>query len=401
MRSDIPKVLHRVGSETMLGKVISSLERSGITDIITVVGYGAEEVERLFKGRVRFVRQAELLGSGDALKQAMGSLKEGEGRVLVTCGDTPLITDATYRRLVETSVREKTACAVLSCIAPDPASYGRIVRGEDGGVKKIVEEKDASAGEKKINEVNVGTYCFDGTDLKDYIDGIRINEKKKEFYLTDIVDILARNGKKVVSTSCDYDEAIGINSRKDLAEASKMANNRMIEKLMESGVTVVDPDNTYIDDSAEVGRDTIIYPNTVIEKDVKIEEGCRIGPFARLRPGTRVAKRAEIGNFVELCRTEIGEDTKVKHHTYLGDTLVGKNVNIGAGTITANYDGKNKYRTVIKDGAFIGVGAVIIAPVTIGESARVGAGSVITKNKDIPAGVTVAGVPARPLGKKK
>jgi bifunctional UDP-N-acetylglucosamine pyrophosphorylase/glucosamine-1-phosphate N-acetyltransferase len=401
MRSDIPKVLHRIGSETILGKVISSLERSGVTDIIAVVGHGAEEVERLFKDRARFVRQTELLGSGDALKQAMGSLKEGRGHVLVTCGDTPLITDETYKRLAETSARERTSCVVLSCIAQAPASYGRIVRDKDGNVKKIVEEKDASAGEKKINEVNVGTYCFDRADLKEHIARIKINEKKKEFYLTDMVDILAKSGKKIISVSCDFDEAIGINSRKDLAEANKMANTRTIERLMESGVTVIDPDNTYIDDSVEVGRDTIIFPNTVIEKDVKIEGGCRIGPFARLRPGTRVAKGAEIGNFVELCRTEIGENTKVKHHTYLGDTVVGKNVNIGAGTITANYDGKDKYRTVIKDNAFIGVGAVLIAPVTVGEDARVGAGSVVTKNKDVPAGGTVIGVPARPLDKKK
>jgi bifunctional UDP-N-acetylglucosamine pyrophosphorylase/glucosamine-1-phosphate N-acetyltransferase len=397
MKSDMPKVLHRVGSQTILGKVVSSLKKAGVSDIIAVVGHGAEQVEALFKDEIKFVRQPELLGSGDALKRAAEKMTGTGSDVLVTCGDAPLITDTTYKKLMEAKSARGASCAILTCRVDDPASYGRVVRGSGDEVLRIVEEKDASEEEKKIDEINVGTYCFSRSELKEHINDIELNEKKKEFYLTDIVEILARNGKKVVSESCDPGEAIGINSRKDLAEANKMAYKKKLEELMDSGVTIVDPDNTYVDDEAEVGRDTVIFPNTVIEKDVKVAEGCRIGPFARLRPGTRVAENAEIGNFVELCRTQIGRNTKVKHHTYLGDTVVGEDANIGAGTITANYDGKDKFQTVIENEAFIGVGAVLIAPVKIGKGAKVGAGSVVTKNKDVPAGGTVVGVPARPF----
>ena len=397
MKSDVPKVLHKVGSRTILGKVVSSLKKAGVNDIIAVIGHGAEQVEALFKDEIKFVRQPELLGSGDALKRAAEKMAATGSDVLVTCGDAPLITDATYKKLMEARSARGASCAILTCRVEDPASYGRVVRGSGGEVLRIVEQKDASEEEKRIDEINVGTYCFSRAELKEHINDIELNEKKKEFYLTDIVEILANNGKKVVSESCDPGEAIGINSRKDLAEANKMAYRKKLEELMDSGVTIVDPGNTYVDDEAEVGRDTIIFPNTVIEKDVKVAGGCRIGPFARLRPGTRVAENAEIGNFVELCRTQIGRNTKVKHHTYLGDTVVGEDANIGAGTITANYDGKDKFQTVIEDKAFIGVGAVLIAPVKIGKGAKVGAGSVVTKNKDVPAGGTVVGVPARPF----
>ncbi|MGB2601371.1 MAG: NTP transferase domain-containing protein [Candidatus Omnitrophota bacterium] len=397
MKSSVPKVLHRVGSETILGKVVASLKKAGVNDIIAVVGHKAEQVEALFKDDMRFVRQPELLGSGDALKRAAEKITDTGGDVLVTCGDAPLITGSIYKKLIDAKLTEKASCAILTCRMEDPTSYGRVVRGEDNTVLRIVEEKDASEEERKIDEINVGTYCFSRAELKKHINDIELNENKKEFYLTDIVEVLTRNGKKIVSESCSSTEAIGINSRKDLAVANKMAYKKKLEELMDSGVTIIDPDNTYIDDMAEIGRDTVIFPNTVIEKDVKVAEGCRIGPFARLRPGTRVSESVEIGNFVELCRTQIGKNTKVKHHTYLGDTVVGEDANIGAGTITANYDGKDKFQTVIEDNAFIGVGVVLIAPVKIGKGAKVGAGSVVTKNKDVPAGGTVVGVPARPF----
>ncbi|MFQ5952323.1 MAG: bifunctional N-acetylglucosamine-1-phosphate uridyltransferase/glucosamine-1-phosphate acetyltransferase [Candidatus Omnitrophota bacterium] len=397
MKTEIPKVLHRVGSKTILDRIVSNFKKAGIKKIIAVVGYKAELVEKAFEDEVDFVRQPELLGSGNALACAVEHIKDPDPEILVTCGDTPLITAETYERLIKAYLQEKVSCGFLTCRVQEPLSYGRIVRDKSGEIERIVEEKDASNEEKKINEINVGTYCFRGSELREFINAIEINKKKKEFYLTDIVEILARNGKKVLTQECGAEEAIGINSRKDLAEVNKMVNQKTIEKLMESGVTVIDPDNAYIDETAEIGKDTIIFPGTVIERDVKIADNCKIGPFARLRPGTRISRGAEVGNFVELCRAEIGEGAKVKHHTYLGDTVVGKDANIGAGTITANYDGKNKYPTVIGEGAFIGVGAILIAPVKIGKNAQVGAGSVVTKNKDVKDGQTVVGVPARPF----
>jgi bifunctional UDP-N-acetylglucosamine pyrophosphorylase/glucosamine-1-phosphate N-acetyltransferase len=376
------------------------LKQAGINDIVAVVGYKAELVEEAFGKAVSFVRQPELLGSGNALACAVKGLKDKGADILVTCGDVPLIEASTYEGLLREHLQAGASCTFLTCNMKDPSSYGRIVRDAQGNAQKIVEEKDASEKEKNIKEINVGTYCFKSAELGRHIDDIELNEKKKEFYLTDIVEIFVRNGEKVLTRSCETDEMIGINSRKDLAVANKMLNKKTLEKLMDSGVTIIDPDSTYVDEGAEIGKDTVIFPCTVIASDVKIAERCKIGPFARLRPGTRISSGAEIGNFVELCRAEIGEETKVKHHTYLGDTVVGKNANIGAGTITANYDGKNKFPTVIEDGAFIGVNAVLIAPVKIGKDAKVGAGSVVTKNKDVQAGQTVAGVPAKPLTRK-
>jgi bifunctional UDP-N-acetylglucosamine pyrophosphorylase/glucosamine-1-phosphate N-acetyltransferase len=400
MKTDLAKVLHKVGSRTILERVIDNIENSGISDIITVVGHQAEKIEKLFENRTRFRRQTKLLGSGDALKKAVGGISERVSRVLVTCGDTPFISGGTLRALVEKCDEGKASCALLTCVLDDAASYGRIIRDSSGDIARIVEEKDLRREDRDINEINVGTYCFLRSDLEEFITKIEQNDKKKEFYLTDIVDILKKSGKKIVSGKCPKKEALGINSRRDLAEANKVLNSLTIDRVMEEGVTIVDASNTYIDEDASVGKDTVIFPNTVIEGDVKISEKCSIGPFARLRRGTRLAGGVEIGNFVELCRTEIGENTKVKHHTYLGDTVVGKDVNIGAGTITANYDGEKKHRTVIEDGAFIGVGTMIVAPSRIGKGAKTGAGSVLTK-KEIAEGETWAGVPASKLIRKQ
>ena len=401
MKSDIPKVLHRVASRTMIERVMDNINSSGIDDIIAVVGHKAERIEDLFRERIRFVRQPELLGSGDALAHAVDFMTDRENVVLVTCGDTPLISPATYKRMVKTHFKEKASCVLLTSHVEAPGSYGRIIRDKDGGILKIVEEKDLIGDEKKVNEINVGTYCFNKSELRKYVREIEINEKKKEFYLTDMVDILRKKGKRVVSVSCENGEHIGVNSRRDLAAVTALVYRKKAEDLMDSGVTIADPATTYIDDSVSIGKDTIIFPNTVIEANVKIGKACKIGPFARLRPGTKLHDETEVGNFVEICRTEIGKNTRVKHHTYLGDAVLGKDVNVGAGTITANYDGKNKNRTTIEDGAFIGVGTVLIAPVKIGEKALVGAGSVVTKNRNVGKGKVVAGVPAREIIKKR
>jgi len=397
MKTETPKVLHKIGSKAMLALVTDSLKKNGIEKVIVVVGYKAEEIEKVFGKELIFVRQKELLGSGNALLQALPEISEDTEDVLVTCGDTPLITEETFRRIIEEQEENKSSCTLLTTKVKNPESYGRIIRDDKGLVLKIVEEKDLEVSEKSINEINVGTYCFKKEELDKFLSEIKLNEKKKEFYLTDIIDILNKSSKNINSVFCDEEESIGINSRRDLAMANKIVNKKKIDELLDSGVTIIDPDNTYIDQDVEIGKDTIVYPNTVIENDVKIASGCKIGPFARLRPGTIVGKNVIVGNFVELCRSTVGEGSKVKHHTYLGDTQVGKNANIGAGTIVANYDGKDKHQTIIEDEVFIGIGVNLIAPVRIGKKAVVGAGSVVTKNKDVLPGEVVAGVPAKKI----
>ena len=265
-----------------------------------------------------------------------------------------------------------------------------------------VVEDEAKAYKKEIKEINVGTCVIKSKDLFDVLKKIGCDNTKKEYYLTDAVKILSGEGKSVESVSIeDPDEMIGVNSRAELARATSCVKNRVLDELMISGVTVQDPATTIVYPGAKIGKDSVIYPNTIIESDVLVGENCHIGPFARLRPGTEIADKAEIGNFVELVRTKIGESTKVKHHTYLGDASVGRNVNIGAGTITANYDGKNKSRTVIGDGAFVGVGTILIAPVKIGKRAMTGAGTVLLKGHNIKDGATAVGVPARILERRR
>ena len=398
MRSDLPKVLHEIGSETLLGRTIRSLKKTGVKDIVAVVGHKSDQIIEKFRDEIRFVVQKELLGSGDAVKCAIGELEGFKGDVFVTCGDTPLISSETYGNILAKHRECDATCTVLTCSLDDPFSYGRIIRGTTGEVVRILEEKDATAEEKAVKEINVGTYCFKAEELVRYIHDIEINETKKEFYLTDIVEIMGSRGK-MSSYGCPKEEATGVNSKRDLAMVNKTLNRQVLDKLMDEGVTITDPDTTYVDESAVVGKDTVIYPCTVIEKDVEIAGNCKIGPFARIRYLSKIAEEVEIGNYVEICRSEIGKGTKIKHHTYLGDTVVGENVNIGAGTITANYDGKNKNRTLIKDGAFIGVGVTLIAPIEVGEGALVAAGSVVTKNKNVPSGATVLGVPARIMKK--
>jgi len=397
MKSDIPKVLQELHHRPILSFLIKTLEIVGIEKKALVVNVADKDIRNTFD-MLEIVTQEKPLGSGDALKQAGAYLQKFKGHVLVLCGDTPFITGKTIKKLIEKHKANKASCTLLTAQVGNPSGYGRILRDDSDDIIKIVEEKDLSLYEDTIGEINVGCYCFNKEDLFFYIDKIKLNSKKKEFYLTDIVEILKHNNKKVLSVSCDDpSEYIGINSRMDLASAEDMIKTKVLEAIMSAGVTITDPASTFVDIDAKIGKDTIIYPHTIIEKDVVVGEHCKLGPFAHLRGGTRIEGRVEIGNYVELVRTKVSSGTKIKHMTYLGDTEVGKNVNIGAGTITANFDGKNKNRTVIGDNAFIGVGAILIAPVKIGSGATIGAGSVVTKNKDVPAGETVIGVPARIL----
>ncbi|MBF0216161.1 MAG: NTP transferase domain-containing protein [Candidatus Omnitrophica bacterium] len=395
MKTEEPKVLHKVAGKALIERVIGSLKKAGVDDITAVVGYKSDAVKKAVKEKIGYVIQDKLLGTGDAVKRAEGVLRGFSGTLVVACGDAPLITGETFLDLVKTHVKTGAACTVLTCDMDDPSSYGRIVRDKRDSVIKIVEEKDASPKEKSIKEVNTGTYCFSNKELWKNINKIEENPKKKEFYLTDIVELMVESGKKVIAVKCASAEAVGINSRRDIASANRIAVDKTVLRLMDGGVTIIDPTTVWIEEDVRIGQDTVIYPNTVIEGGVVIGKDCKIGPFARIRPGSDISDGAEIGNFVEICRTKVGERTKVKHHTYLGDAVVGKDVNVGAGVITANYDGVNKNKTIIKDAAFIGVGVTLIAPVEIGKGARVGAGSVVTKNKNVPDGATVVGVPAR------
>jgi bifunctional UDP-N-acetylglucosamine pyrophosphorylase/glucosamine-1-phosphate N-acetyltransferase len=400
MKSETPKVMHEILGKPMISYVLDSLRGAGIDDIVVVAGFGGKRLAETLKG-VKTVMQKELLGSGDAVNTAKKALGAYSGDILVIYGDTPLIKSITIENLVERHKSSAAGGTILTTVLKDPRGYGRIVRNPAGEIVRIVEDAEARLYEQVIEEVNVGLYCFKTDDLFALLARVRPENKKKEYYLTDTIGILYKEKKTISSIEpTDAREIIGVNSRRDLAEAGRLLKEIIAEEIMAEGVTIEDPSSTTIYPGVEIGVETIIHPNTIIESDVEIGKNCRIGPFAHLRGGVSIGDRVEIGNFVELVRTKVGDGTRIKHHTYLGDTAVGKDVNIGAGTITANFDGKRKNKTVIEDASFIGIGAKLIAPVRIGKGAVVGAGSVIPKNHNVPKGATVAGVPAKVLKNK-
>jgi len=402
MKSRTPKILHEILGKTIIKHILESLKDAGIKDVIVVAGYGSDLLKKTLPINVKIVLQNKLLGSGDAVMATRNILKGYSGDILIICGDTPLIKGETLTRLVREHKSSGSSATVLTAKIKDPGSYGRIVRGEGGEILKIAEETEARLSEKVINEINVGTYCFTKEDLFTALKEVEPDNKKKEFFLTDTIEILYNKGKITRSVLAeDPEEIIGINTRGDLAQATRILKQRILEDVMSGGVTIEDTSSTTIYPGVKIGPDTVIHPNTLIESDVEIGKNCHIGPFSRLRPGVRIGDNVEVGNFVELVRTKVKNNTRVKHHTYLGDTIVGKGVNVGAGTITANFDGKNKNRTVIGDGAFIGVGAILIAPVKVGARAIVGAGCVVPRNHNVPNGATVVGVPAKILRKRK
>lgn len=413
MKSRYPKVLHKVCGQPMVRHVTDAARDAGVEYNIVVIGHGAEAVKEVLAGQADFVVQAEQLGTGHAVMQAEEKLLEFSGDILVLCGDTPLVTSGTLCRLVAYHRDQGSAATVLTAELADPGAYGRIIRDENNQVARIVEQKDASAEELAVREINTGMYCFRASKLFRALKKITPANAQGEYYLTDVLEIFRSAGEQVAGIMVeDSSEIMGINNRLQLAEAEQAMRRRVLERLMLEGVTIKHPDSTYIDARAEIGPDTVIYPYTSIEGNCRIGENCRvgpgtrlvaseigdevtvqnsiilestvgsgsvIGPFAYIRPETVLAEGVKVGDFVEIKKSVIGKGSKVPHLSYVGDSLVGEKVNIGAGTITCNYDGRKKSRTVIGDGAFIGSNTNLVAPVEIGAEAVTAAGSTITK----------------------
>lgn len=400
MKSETPKVLHKIFNKELLGYVIDAVNDTGMAkENFVIVGHCAEEVEAYVSKNYQNAKcrlQSPQLGTGHAAYQAYEDLKGFDGEVLILCGDTPLITSDTLNKFIEAHRQNNCALTVMSAIFDDPTNYGRIVRDEHGDLKAIVEEKDASDAQKKIKEINTGVYLIDWAKVHEAFLNLDSDNAQNEYYLTDIVKWTIKQGLKAQSYILENnEESYGINSKKHLAQATKILKDRVLEKLLADGVTIVDPDTTYISPETEIEPDTIIYPCTYIEGKNKIAKDCKIGPYARIRGGVELGEGVKIGNFVEIKKSKIKAHTNVSHLSYIGDSSLGEHVNIGAGTITANYNHitKEKFETVVEDNASTGSNSVLVAPVKIGQNASVGAGSVISK--DVEAGAL--GITRAPL----
>ncbi len=380
-----PKVLHEIMGKTLLGYVLDNVKNFA-TEEFVIVGHHAEEVEKFVKTNyenAKTVLQSPQLGTGHAVSMVCPSLENFDGLVLILCGDTPLVKEETLKKFVEFHKTNNCDITVMSTIFDNPTNYGRIIRSQDNTLECIVEEKDATAEQKAVKEVNAGIYCLNWSKIKSAFGQLKSNNAQGEYYLTDIISWGKAQKLNVNAYILENsDEIYGINSRLNLAEAAKMMNKRNLEKYMENGVTIVDPDSTWISEDTQIGQDTIIYPFTYIEGANKIGKSCKIGPCAHLRGGVEVCDRVKVGNFVEVKKSKISSDTNVGHLSYIGDSELGSHVNIGAGTITANYNPltKVKSKTILKDNVKIGSNSVLVAPVTVEEGANIGAGGIITKN---------------------
>lgn len=386
MKSDIPKVLHKIFEKPLLGYVLDNV-KDIVSESFVIVGHHAEEVTKYVETyNSKTVLQSPQLGTGHAVSMVCPQLENFSGDVIILCGDTPLITNETLKKFIEYHNSNDSDLTVMSTIFDNPTNYGRIVRDVDNSLKCIVEEKDATEEQKAIKEVNAGIYCLNWSKIKSAFSQLTSNNAQGEYYLTDII---AWGKKENLSVNAyileNNDEIYGINSRANLAVATKIMNERKLNSLMDNGVTIVDPSSTWISEDTQIGPDTVIYPATYIEGQNIIGKNCKIGPCAHLRGNVEIADNCKIGNFVEVKNSKINSYTNAGHLSYIGDSEVGSRVNIGAGTITANYNplNKTKSKTILKDDVKIGSNAVLVAPVQIEEGVNVGAGSVITK--DIPA----------------
>lgn len=421
MNSDLVKVLHPLLGVPMLSYPIDlSLNGIQAEKTIVVVGHQAEKIKETFKNLpIHFVLQKDQLGTGHAVLQAVPYFQDYQGIVLVLCGDVPLVKAKTIRSFVDVFIENESTLSVLTAVVEDPTGYGRIIRSQEGWLERIVEEKDALEEERLVREINTGIFCVKAPYLIEGLKEIRSENAQGEYYLTDLVQIFREKGLRCSAHMVeDPVELMGINTRVDLAIAHEVLRQERLRELMLSGVTLLDPKTTYVDRTVEIGKDSILYPNCIIQgrttigqrciiesnskitdsiigdevtirpnsviTESRIEAGATIGPFAHLRPLSVIKSGAKIGNFVEVKKSVIGKDSKANHLAYIGDATVGEKVNIGAGTITCNFDGKEKHQTIIEDGVFVGSNVELVAPVKVGKNATIGAGTTVTK--DVPEG---------------
>lgn len=416
MKSKRPKVLHQICGYPIIEYVVRAASEVSDDLPVVVVGHGAEEVKQYLGERVRYAHQHQLLGTGHAVMMAKSVLKDAEGYVVILAGDAPLIRGCTLERMVQHAVQGGYGAVVLSAVVDDPTGYGRIIRDDDGDLERIVEHKDATEEQRRIREINSSIYCFDVQLLFSSLEKIDNRNSQGEYYLPDAIEIMKRQGAKVgVLVVEDADEALGINTRIQLAEVDRKMRLRINKAHMDKGVTIVDPEHTYIGPDVVIGCDTVVYPGNVLEGstvigedcilypnnrivnstigngvqlqasvilDSRIEDGTTVGPYAYLRPGSIIGKGVRIGDFVEIKNSTIGDGSKVSHLTYVGDAEVGKGVNLGCGVVFVNYDGVRKHKTVVEDKAFIGCNVNLVAPVRVGKQAYIAAGSTITE--DVP-----------------
>ena len=383
MKSKNSKLVQKIYGKEIVKRAVENAEKAGVKDIVAVVGYKKEEVMKVLGDNIKYAFQDEMLGTGHAVMQAKEYLKGKKGKVLVLNGDVPLIRPETLNKLIEKSIENKEYATLLTAIYDDPTGYGRIVRDEGGNIEGIVEEKDTTEEQRKITEINAGIYCFDIEALLEALEKITPNNKQGEYYITDVIQIMNNRGLKTGAVIVeDNTEILGINDRIQLGILTKVLQMRINTELMKHGVTIEDTNTTYIYDDVEIGMDTVIHPNTTIKSGVIIGEDCEIGPNSYIREGCKLANKVKIGSFVEIKKAIIGEGTKVPHLSYMGDCEIGEKCNIGCGTITCNYDGFNKSKTIIGNHSFIGSNTNLVAPVTLGDNTFIAAGSTITD--DVP-----------------
>jgi len=419
MKSKLYKVLHQVCGKPMIQHIMDQLSALDFDKRITVVGHGAEMVKAQLGDVSEYALQEEQLGTGHAVLQAAGLLENLEGTTVVLCGDTPLITKETIERLVKHHEQSQSAATVLTAHTDTPKGYGRIIRSPQGLFERIVEEKDATLEERAITEINSGIYCFDNQKIFAALKKVTIDNVQGEYYLPDVLAVLRAQGDTIAAFQADiFEETLGVNDRIALSQAEGLMRRRINAYHMREGVTLIDPERTYISPDVVIGVDTVIHPGCNLSGEVVIGDDCEIGPnteikesiignstkiqqsvvnnsqigqevnigpFAHIRPASMIGDRAKIGNFVEIKKSTLGEESKASHLSYIGDAEIGKNVNVGCGSITVNYDGTNKFLTKIEDGAFIGCNANLIAPVVVGKDAFVAAGSTITDDVDANA----------------